>query len=64
MQNIEIKARVPELPPFEGRARVLGAAFGWTRRQRDVFFTVLRGYLKLRIMEGVPAELILLDRGN
>jgi adenylate cyclase class IV len=30
----------------------------WTRRQRDTFFAVPRGWLKLREMEGEPAELI------
>jgi adenylate cyclase class IV len=62
MRNIEIKARVPDLDALERRARDLGAAPAWTRRQRDVFFHVPTGYLKLRCVEGEPGELIAYHR--
>lgn len=58
MQNIEIKSRVADLAGLEARITALGAEAVWTRRQRDVFFPVPEGYLKLRGVEGEPGELI------
>lgn len=60
--NIEIKVAVPDLGGLRERARALGADWAWTRRQRDVFFRVPRGYLKLRVSEGEPGELIAYER--
>jgi len=62
MQNIEIKARVKDLAALERRALGLGAEPVWTRRQRDVFFNVPSGYLKLRCVTGEAGELIAYDR--
>jgi predicted adenylyl cyclase CyaB len=58
MQNIEIKARVADPAALEARVADLGAEAAWTHRQRDVFFHVPEGYLKLRVVEGEPGELI------
>ena len=58
MQNIEIKTSLPDPADVEARARTAGAVFQWSRHQRDVFFRVPVGYLKLRTAEGGPAELI------
>ncbi len=58
MQNIEIKTALPDPAAAEARARAAGAAFQWSRRQRDVFFRVPAGYLKLRTAQDGPAELI------
>jgi predicted adenylyl cyclase CyaB len=58
MQNIEIKTPLPDPADVEARARAAGAAFQWSRRQRDVFFRVPEGYLKLRTAPDGPAELI------
>ncbi len=65
MQNVEIKAPVPDPEAMDARVRALGAEPAWTRRQRDVFFVVPAGYLKLRTAgdgaeggDGGPGELI------
>jgi len=58
MQNIEIKTSLPDPGAAETRAREAGAQFQWSRRQRDVFFRVPVGYLKLRTSPEGPAELI------
>ena len=58
MQNIEIKARLADPAAVELRVREIGARLEWSRRQRDVFFRVPEGYLKLRIAEGAAGELI------
>ena len=58
MQNIEIKTRLADPADAERKLRALGAEFVWTRRQRDTFYVVGTGYLKLREVEGAPGELI------
>jgi len=58
VQNIEIKAPAPDPALLETRLHALPAPLGWTRRQRDVFFRVPAGYLKLRIPSEGPGELI------
>ncbi len=58
MQNIEIKTAVPDLECVEARIKVMNAEYRWTHRQRDTFFNVPSGYLKLRVVEGEPGELI------
>lgn len=58
MKNIEIKTRLPDRAAVEARLREAGAEFVWCRRQRDVFFRVPTGYLKLRLVQGEAAELI------
>lgn len=62
MKNIEIKTRIPSPGEMEERVRALGAVHRWTRKQRDTFFDVPRGYLKLREEEGQPVELIAYHR--
>lgn len=58
MQNIEIKTAVPDLERVESRLTAMNAEYQWTHRQRDTFFNVPTGYLKLRVVEGEPGELI------
>jgi predicted adenylyl cyclase CyaB len=58
VQNIEIKAPARDVAALVARIETLGAVRQWSRRQRDVFFRVPEGYLKLRIEEGRPGELI------
>jgi len=62
MQNIEIKTPAPDPESLRSGLDALGAVAVWTRAQRDVFFTVPRGYLKLRCVEGEPGELIAYTR--
>ena len=58
MKNIEIKSPLADRPGTEERLRSLGAKLEWTRRQVDTFFNSPSGWLKLREVEGCPAELI------
>lgn len=58
MQNIEIKTTIGDLPAIETRLASMGAEYLWTHHQRDTFFRVPSGYLKLRVVEGEPGELI------
>jgi predicted adenylyl cyclase CyaB len=58
VQNIEIKAPAPPSDRLAEGLRALPARLVWTRRQRDVFFRVPSGYLKLRVPDEGGAELI------
>lgn len=62
MQNIEIKTSLPNPEATLNLIRQLGAKPTWVHQQRDVFFNVPAGYLKLRCVEGRPAELIAYQR--
>jgi len=62
LQNIEIKTTVSDLPHLESRIAALDAEYQWTHRQRDTFFNVPSGYLKLRVVEEEPGELIAYER--
>jgi adenylate cyclase class IV len=62
MQNVEVKAPLRDRPRLEARLVALGAERRWTRRQIDTFFAVPRGWLKLREVEGKPAEVIAYER--
>lgn len=64
MRNIEIKARLRNRSNVEQRLEALGAKRVWTLRQKDTFFGVQRGWLKLREAEGRPAELIAYERST
>jgi predicted adenylyl cyclase CyaB len=58
VKNIEIKAPAPDPALLEERLNAIEATHEWTRRQRDTFFHVAEGYLKLRVVDGEPGELI------
>ncbi|HET9234136.1 MAG TPA: class IV adenylate cyclase [Candidatus Eisenbacteria bacterium] len=62
MQNIEIKAQLGDPAVMARRAEGLGASRRGELRQRDTFFHVPRGYLKLREIEGQAGELIAYTR--
>jgi predicted adenylyl cyclase CyaB len=62
MKNIEIKARVDRLDGLAERARALGFYFGETLEQEDIYFTVSRGRLKLRLTPARPGQLIFYER--
>jgi adenylate cyclase class IV len=64
MVNVEVKARVRDRAALLARIAALGARHEWTRRMRDTFFRVGRGWLKLREAEGVAAELIAYQRSS
>ncbi|UCF68602.1 MAG: CYTH domain-containing protein [Acidobacteriota bacterium] len=58
MKNIEIKTPIDDRARIETRLRELGARYEGTSQQKDTFFAVPRGWLKLREQTGRPAELI------
>jgi adenylate cyclase class 2 len=63
-RNIELKARCPELAAARSAAEALGAQREGILRQRDTYFVVPRGRLKLRETQGRPAELIAYARAD
>jgi predicted adenylyl cyclase CyaB len=58
VRNIEIKARCPDLATARERAVALGARRVGLLAQRDTYFHVPHGRLKLREIDGDAAELI------
>ncbi len=60
--NIEIKARVRDPEALRERAAALADGPAQELRQVDTFFPVPTGRLKLRCIEGAPAELIFYQR--
>ena len=58
MKNIEIKSPLRRRPETEEKLGSIGARLEWTKEQVDTFFKVPSGWLKLREVEGDPAELI------
>lgn len=60
--NLELKARIASPAAAHACARRLGAAFQGVLRQRDTYFRVARGRLKLRECMGKTAELIWYER--
>lgn len=61
-RNVEIKARCPDLDRARRVAEQLGAQSGGVLRQRDTYFHVSRGRLKLRETAGDAAVLIAYSR--
>jgi len=61
-QNLELKARVVSLERVRLAARRLGARKTGTWHQRDTYFAVRRGRLKLRETGNSRAELIAYER--
>lgn len=60
--NIEVKARLADLPAAERTAKRVGARHDGDDRQVDVYFRVPRGRLKLRRSDAVGEQLILYVR--
>jgi adenylate cyclase class IV len=63
-RNIELKGRCPDLDAAREAARRLGAEFAGILKQRDTYFIVPRGRLKLRQTAGRGAELVAYAREN
>ncbi len=64
MKNIEIKARVDRLDKLAELVQAPGFYFCETLEQEDIYFTVPRGRLKLRLMPARPGQLIFYQRPN
>lgn len=63
-RNIEIKAKLPGLEPFRTRAAALTSSAPDILIQRDTFYEIPSGRLKLREIEGASAELIFYRRAD
>ena len=57
-RNIELKARCPDPDAAREAARRLGAEFAGVLEQRDTYFVVPHGRLKLRQTAGKGAQLV------
>ena len=62
MENIEIKARYPDLDRGKKLAKAAGASYEGVLRQVDTYFIVANGRLKLREINGERSELIYYER--
>jgi adenylate cyclase class 2 len=62
VKNLEIKARCKDVLRAHCDASSLGIEKQWTVTQKDTYFQVLKGKLKLREVDGFPAELIAYSR--
>jgi adenylate cyclase class IV len=63
-RNIEIKARVPDLAMVRSKAAAIAAGPAATVQQKDVFFDVPRGRLKVREFADGSGELIAYERAD
>ena len=63
-RNLELKVPAVDLGEVRAAAARLGARLEGTMRQVDTYFAVPEGRLKLREVEGGPAELISYRRPN
>lgn len=63
-RNVEVKLKVEDLQRLGDQVRVAGARPVTTLWQRDTYFQVPRGRLKLREETDLPATLIWYDRAN
>ncbi len=64
MQNVEIKTPLRDRPKVEKRLEAVGARRMWQRKQRDTFFKVPKGWLKLRETEETRPEVISYERST
>ncbi len=62
MRNLEFKAQIKEPESLERVFAKNGAAFTTVLKQRDTYFNVSRGRLKLREIDGKGSELIFYER--
>jgi len=61
-RNVEIKARVRNSARLHALTEGLASSSSQLIEQEDIFFTVPRGRLKLRILSSISAELIYYER--
>jgi len=63
-QNLELKARISSVSEADRIARRLNAQVKGILHQRDIYYKVSQGRLKLRIINNSSAELIFYNRPN
>lgn len=61
-KNLEVKIPVETIEGLNDRVRMLGAEYVGEIQQKDTYFTVAHGRLKLREMNDSKSELIYYDR--
>ena len=61
-KNLEVKIPVETIDGLNDRVRMLGAEYVGEIQQKDTYFTVAHGRLKLREMNDSKSELIYYDR--
>ncbi len=61
-KNLEVKILVETIDGLNDRVRLLGAEYVGEIQQKDTYFTVAHGRLKLREMNDSKSELIYYDR--
>jgi len=62
MKNLELKSKYHNLERLRNLVREIGAEHQKTMCQRDTYFAVPKGRLKLRETDGEPAQLIYYER--
>jgi len=62
--NVEIKARVKDFETLKRKAKELSASEGVVIEQKDIFFQVPKGRLKLRFLQNQPSQLIFYERDD
>ncbi|MFQ5709671.1 MAG: class IV adenylate cyclase [bacterium] len=62
MENIELKAKYPDLAKAKELAAEVGAVFQGSQSQIDIYFRVPTGRLKLRESSAQPSQLIYYQR--
>jgi adenylate cyclase class IV len=63
-RNIELKTRLVDREGVEAALVLLGAEKQWIRGQKDTFYAVPSGWLKLREADGAAPELISYQRST
>lgn len=62
--NVEIKAKVKDFEAMKNKAREISASEGEVIEQKDIFFNVHHGRLKLRFLQNKPSQLIAYERDD
>ncbi|CAH3035010.1 unnamed protein product [Porites lobata] len=62
--NVEIKAKVKDFETFKKKAKELSGSEGEVIEQKDIFFNVPQGRLKLRFLQNKPSQLIYYERDD
>ena len=64
LQNLELKAPIQSINSAKEKARYIDARYKGTFHQKDIYYDVPRGRLKLRIINDRTSELIFYRRVN
>ncbi|PFX18286.1 uncharacterized protein LOC111339756 [Stylophora pistillata] len=62
--NVEIKAKVKDFETFKRKANEISDSEGEIIEQKDIFYNVPQGRLKLRLLHNQPSQLIFYQRDD